>query len=99
MNIPIFTAIQFTDENGSLTSDQELYMSRLNQAMQDGLSENGWTLPVVSVAQLAQIAALTGDREMPNGTMWYVHDAGAGVYEMVVKINNALRKVSTTAYP
>ena len=97
MNIPTFANLQFVEENGYLTETILNYMDELNQALQNGLSDNGWTLPQVTAAQLTEIFALTDDREMPNGTMWYVTDASPPV--VVIKINNALRKVTTTAYP
>lgn len=97
MNIPTFANLQFVEENGYLTETILNYMDELNQALQNGLSDNGWTLPQVTAAQLTEIFALTGDREMPNGSMWYVLDASPPV--VVIKINNALRKVETTAYP
>jgi hypothetical protein len=43
--------------------------------------------------------AITGVDALPNGTIWYVHDDMTLVYEVVLKINGALRKITTTAYP
>lgn len=98
MNIPVFANVRFVEQNGYLTPDMQLYNDELNQALQDGLSNNGWTLPIVTKAELAAIAALTGDNEMPNGTMWYLHNDADSTYEMIVKINGALRTVNTSAY-
>jgi len=97
LNIPTFANIQFVEENGYLTKAMLNYIDELNQALQNGLSDNGWTLPQVTAAQLTEIFALTGNREMPNGTMWYVTDAVPPV--VVIKIDGALRKVTTTPYP
>jgi hypothetical protein len=99
MIIPTFQYVKFVDEEGYLTSAMQLYNDELNNILRNGLSDNGWTLPTVTQAQLTQINALTGVDAMPNGTIWYVEDTGTAVYEVVVKINGALRKVTTTAYP
>lgn len=99
MIIPTFQNVQYTDENGNLTSQMQLYNDELNNVLRNGLSDNGWTLPTVTQAQLAAIIALPPDQALPDGTIWYVHDANTAVYEVVVKINGALRKVTTTAYP
>lgn len=99
MIIPTFQYVQFVDEEGFLTTTMQLYNDELNNVLRNGLSDNGWTLPVVTQAQLASIMALPADQQMPNGTIWYVHDTGNSYYEVVVKINGALRKVTTTAYP
>ncbi|MBP6919295.1 MAG: hypothetical protein KBB94_10325 [Legionellaceae bacterium] len=42
----------------------------------------------------AEIAALAVDA--PDGTIWYASD---GTQNLVIKINGALRQVTTTAYP
>ncbi len=77
----------------------QLYNDELNNVLRNNLSDNGWTLPTVTQAQLTEIGALPADQALPNGTIWYVHDDTAAVHELVVKINGALRKVTTTAYP
>jgi hypothetical protein len=99
MIIPTFQSVQYVEKNGYLTSQMQLYNDELNNVLRNGLSDNGWTLPTVTQAQLTAIQALPADQQLPNGTIWYVHDSGSGVYEVVVKINGALRKVTTTAYP
>ncbi len=99
MIIPTFQVVQFVDENGYLTSAMQMYNDELNNTLRNALSDNGWTLPTVTQDQLAQIVAITGVDALPNGTIWYVHDDMTSVYEVVVKINNALRKVRTDAYP
>lgn len=94
MEIPVFAHTQYVQEDGYLTSEMQLYNTELNQILRNGLSGNGWTLPTVTQAQLTEIAP-----SMPNGTAWYVHDTGTAYYELVIKINGALEKVTTTAYP
>lgn len=99
MIIPTFVNVQYTQENGYLTTQMQMYNDELNRVLQGGLSDNGWTLPTVTQAQLTAINALTGFDAMPDGTIWYVHDDDTLVYEVVVKINGALRKITTAAYP
>lgn len=90
MFIPVFADVKYVQANGYLTPEMQIYHDQLNQALQNGLSDNGWTLPQINAANLAAVQA-----QMPNGTMWYESDA----HEVVIKINGALRKVTTTAYP
>jgi len=94
MIIPTLQYVQFTDKDGYLTSAMQLYNDELNNVLRNGLSDNGWTLPTVTAAQLTSIQG-----QMPDGTIWYLHDTGSSTYEVIVKINGALRKVTTTAYP
>jgi hypothetical protein len=90
MIIPVFTNVQFVDENGFLTAPMQDYNDLLNQALQNGLSDSGWTSPLITAANIVAIAS-----SMPDGTFWYETDND----EVVFKINGALRKVTTTAYP
>ena len=99
MIIPTFQVVQFVTDEGYLTSAMQMYNDELNNVLRNGLSDNGWTLPTVTQAQLVEIQALTGLDALPNGTIWYVHDDNTLVYEVVLKINGALRKITTTAYP
>ena len=99
MIIPSFQNVQFVEVNGYLTTQMQMYNDELNNVLRNGLSDNGWTLPTVTQAQLAQIQAFTGADALPDGTIWYVHDTGTAYFEVVVKINGALRKLTTTAYP
>ena len=99
MIIPTFQNVQFVDEDGYLTTQMQMYNDELNNVLRNGLSDNGWTLPQVTQAQLTSILNLPSDQAVPNGTIWYVHDDDTLVYEVVVLINGALRKVTTTAYP
>ena len=90
MNIPPFIEVKFVDDEGYLTSPMQLYNDELNQTLQDGLSDNGWTFPLITAANLLLIYPT-----MPDGTAWYETDNN----QIVFKINGALRKVTTTAYP
>ncbi len=100
MIIPTFQSVQFVDSNGYLTSQMQMYNDELNNILRNGLSDNGWTLPTVTQAELTSIMALPSDQQMPDGTIWYVSQIAPSPYhEVVVKINGALRKITTTAYP
>jgi len=90
MNVSPFYNFQFTMPNGMLTTDAQNFMTLINQAMQGALSDNGWTFPSVTADELT-----AAEPNMPDGTGWYENEA----HEIVFKINGALRKVTTTAYP
>ena len=100
MIIPTLQYVQFVDEEGYLTTDMQLYNDELNNVLRNGLSDNGWTLPTVTRAQLTAIMNLPSDQQMPDGTIWYVSQGAplTPYHEVVVKINGALRVVTTTAY-
>lgn len=99
MIIPSFQSVQYVDENGYLTTQMQMYNDELNNILRNGLSDNGWTLPTVNQAQLAQIQGFTGADALPDGTIWYVHDTDNSYFQLVVKINGVLNKITTTAYP
>ncbi len=61
MNLPSYIS---NPENTS--SGDENYNAELNQTLQDGLSDNGWTAPNLTTAQIATI-----EPQMPNGTIWF----------------------------
>lgn len=90
MNIPAFINIQFVEKNGYLTSEMQYYNDELNQVLQNGLSDNGWTTPQQEAVDIVAVELM-----MPDGTFWYDTDN----HEIVFKVNGALRKVTTTAYP
>ncbi len=108
MIIPTFQHVRFVDEDGYLTSQMRLYNDELNNVLRNGLSDNGWTLPRVTQAQLAQIFAFTGVNKVPNGAIWYVADPAINptYNEIVVMLDygtgmgtSALYKLTKTAYP
>ena len=108
MIIPVFQNGQYVDENGYLTSQMQLYNDELNNILRNGLSDNGWTLPTVTQAQLATIMALPADQQLPNGTIWYVANPAVNptYNEIVVKLDDgsstgtsALYTLTKTAYP
>lgn len=90
MMIPVFSDVQWVKQNGFLTPEMQMYNDQLNQALQNGLSDNGWTFPPITAANLAIIAP-----KMPDGTGWYESDAK----EIVFKLGGSLFKVTTTPYP
>jgi hypothetical protein len=89
MIIPTFQSAKFVDEEGNLTSQMQMYNDELNNVLRNGLSDNGWTLPTVTQAELAAILALPFDQQMPDGTIWYVSQGAplTPYHEVVVKIN------------
>lgn len=90
MKFPVFSDVQFVDRDGFLTEAMQDYNDLLYQALINGLSDNGWTFPQITAAQLTAIAG-----SMPDGTAWYETDNNV----IVFKVNGSLRKVDTTAYP
>ena len=69
MIIPVLQNIQFVDKNGYLTDSQLLWLDELIQTMQSALSDNGWTVPNATTAQIATLKTL-----MPVGTIWFNTD-------------------------
>ncbi len=98
MIIPVFSNVQYVDEDGFLTSQMQMYNDEMNNVLRNGLSDNGWTVPQITDAQLTQLEALPTIDQLPDGTLWYVIDATPDPV-LVVKIDGALRQVTTTAYP
>ena len=99
MNIPSYIT---NAQNPS--SGDENYNAELNQTLQDGLSDNGWTVPQITNAQLTVDVVtlqngMTGTLAnlMPDGSLWFCVDASPPCY--VGKISGSLVKLSTTSYP
>lgn len=90
MMIPVFSEVQYVKPDGYLTPPMQIYHDQLNQALQNGLSDNGWTVPQISAANLVLV-----EPKMPNGTIWYVTDSN----EFVGKVNGSLMKFTMAAYP
>lgn len=107
MIIPTFLSVQYTEKDGYLTSEMQLYNDELNNTLRNGLSDNGWTLPEVTSAELDLIIALPADQQMPNGTIWYVSDKPplTPLNELVVKMDDGTGtasvyyKLTKSAYP
>lgn len=108
MIIPTFQYVRFVDEKGFLTTAMQMYNDELNNVLRNALSDNGWTLPRVTQAELAEIMALPDDQQMPDGTIWYVANPAVNptYNEIVVKLDDgtgtgtsALYKLTKTAYP
>lgn len=92
MNIPTFVNVQYVMEDGFLTSQIQLFTDELNQAMQNGLSDDGWTVPQLTSAAITAASAF-----MPDGTLWYATDATPPCF--VGLVNGGLVKFTTTAFP
>lgn len=107
MIIPTFQNVQYVEKDGYLTAQMQLYNDELNTVLRNGLSDNGWTLPTVTRAELLNIMSLPADQQMPIGTMWYVCDKPplTPYNEIVVKMDDGtgtgsvLYKLTKTAYP
>jgi uncharacterized lipoprotein YajG len=50
-------------------ANQENYHELFNQTMQNGLGNNGWTVPQQNTANITVLASV-----MPLGTIWYNMD-------------------------
>jgi len=82
MNLPTYIKDQ----------DQNNFFEELTQTLTDGLSDNGWTIPQITMANLAIISP-----NMPDGTIYYVTDHAPPCW---VGINNGtLVQFTTAAYP
>jgi len=98
MDLPTYLDINDTDS-------QRLYQQELSQTLINGLSNNGWTVPQLTDAQLRTDVVLdpnTGANStlkdiMPDGTIWFITDATPPCY--VGKISGSLVKFTTTVYP
>lgn len=93
MNIPSFFRYVWTTKDGRLTEDAALYHDDLNQTLQAGLSDDGWTLPQITFANIQSIAD-----EMPIGTLWWDTDNS----RIVVKQSSdptVLHSIDTTLIP
>lgn len=85
--------------------DEKIYQQDFNQTLRDGLSNNGWTVPQLTTAQLTTELVqdpvngtlTTLEALMPDGTLWYVTDATPPCY--VGKISGSLVKFTTTTFP
>jgi len=77
MNIPSY----------SETQNQDYYNDELSQALVGGLSDNGWTLPQQTTAQITDVSP-----SMADGTMWY----DSTTNEFKVKINGTVKTVTTS---
>lgn len=107
MIIPSFQNVQYVDEDGYLTSQMQMYNDELNNVLRNGLSNNGWTIPEVTTAELTAIRALPIDQQLPNGTIWYVSNKPplTPYNELVIQMDDGtgtgsvLYKLTKAAYP
>ena len=90
MNFPVFSVVKFVESDGFLTPAMQDYNDLLAQALEAGLSDNGWTVPQISATDLVAI-----EPQMPDGTIWY--EITNNVF--VGKENGSLVKFTTTPYP
>lgn len=97
MEIPTFCQVKCVDETGFFTPEMAAYNDQLNNILRNGLSDNGWTIPTVTAAQLTQIQTFTGDSAPIDGTIWLVTDSTPP--ELVIQIAGTLNKIATLPYP
>lgn len=98
MDLPTFLDINNEDA-------QRAYQQELNQSLRAGVSNNGFTIPQVTNAQLTTNVVINPDTGasttlaamMPNGSLWFVTDTIPPCY--VGKLSGSLVKFTTTAYP
>ena len=92
MFVPVFINAPFVKSNGMLTDPMQIFMDQLNQSMLAALSDNGWTIPQIDSTDILLV-----EPAMPDGTVWIVTDISP--QQLVIKLDGALRKITTTAYP
>ena len=73
-------------------ASQENYNEELNQTLRDNLSNNGWVVPQITMANLSLVLP-----QMPDGTLWYIIDATPP--GPIMKVNGTIVRLSTVAYP
>lgn len=73
-------------------AQQETFMQQMFQTLLEGLSDNGWTVPVLTQAQIVAISA-----NMPDGTLWYCSDSVPPTF--VGKSAGSLVQFTTTPFP
>lgn len=97
MRIPTFIKVPAVEDNKYFTDEMIMYFDEINQFLQNNLSTDGWNFPQVTAVELAELAALTGDRAVPDGATWYVTDASPP--GLVTMENGTLKRIDTSAYP
>ena len=75
-----------------IDQNHENYQQLLNQVLREGLSDDGWTPPQITAANLAIIAP-----DMPDGTFWYVTDAVPP--GPVMNVAGVVVRLATAPYP
>ena len=70
----------------SKNQNDDFYNEELSKALQNGLSDNGWTPPQQSSENIDTIKS-----DMPDGTFWYDTDLNA----LVTKQDGVLKKIVT----
>ena len=93
MYIPSFLNIQCVQDTKFFTDGMQLFFDTLINSMENALSDNGWTVPQQTQANIEAIVALSNPP--PNGTIWY--DTDNNVF--VGLTNAGLVKFTTSAYP
>ncbi len=75
LNLPPFFNMIYTNKDGSLTPNSQLYNDLVNQVISAIVNNfnNGMQLPSKTTAEITTYAA---DTSVPNGTLWFNTDIG-----------------------
>jgi len=73
---------------------EEDYQRQLNQVLLESLSNNGWTLPNLTNAQVTLITSYTFERIMPVGTQWM--NTTVGKMQFITVAANPLTTTNAT---
>jgi hypothetical protein len=88
MNIESYINIQWTNlETGYVTADIQVFLDTFFQTMQNGLSDNGWTLPQQTTVNINALLPI-----MPNGTLWYNTDTDS----IQAKIGGVIKTITAS---
>lgn len=88
MNVPPFFNAKFVENNGYLTTQQQIFLDTLVKEMQASLGANGIEIPQQTTANITQIAAME-----PNRTLM-LHDVDTN--ELKVIMNGVIGTVTVT---
>jgi hypothetical protein len=69
MNIPVFQSNQFTEANGFLTHEQQMWFDNFIQTLQNGIGPFGFTVTADTTVHITTYA-----QKAPVGTVWFDTD-------------------------
>jgi hypothetical protein len=74
MKIPNFIKTIWTDKEGSLTAEGNLYHDQLSQYLKTTISEEGFEIPQNTTSDITRFSDPTNPNFKPDGTIWYDSD-------------------------
>jgi hypothetical protein len=90
--LPPYINMRIVDEDGSPSSEFDLYMDQKHQYVEKNLGQNGYVIPKLSTTDVTKITK--NNDTMASGTMYVRNDAGLSDDErLVIKINGVLYKI------